>query len=155
EREPRRRRARRSMDVGSVAAGLKTFFGSAAAVKTAATVAVVTSATVVAVAPAPRQHHTPRPGARVHKRHVARVTPGTTPAASAPASLGAAPVAVHAVTPPPAAPVRHVVVRRHRPPAPVARRPVVSHHVPVAPRPVAPPAPPAAPAPPAPTPVAA
>jgi len=167
EHEPRRRRARRSIDAGSLAAGLKTFLGSAAAVKTAATVAVVTSATVVAVTPTPRLHHTSRPSAAraVHKRHVARVER----VAAAPRAV--TPVAAPVATAPPAAPVAHVVVRRHRPSVPairhaaVKRAPVTPHRVvPVAPAatasapaPAAPPsAAPAAAAPPAssPTPAA-
>jgi RNA polymerase sigma factor (sigma-70 family) len=144
EREPRRRRARRSIDAGSLAAGLKTFLGSVGAVKTVAAVAVVTSATVVAVTPTPRLlHHTSRPSVRPHKRHVARVQRVVAPRAVTP--VAAAPVA----SAPAVVRVAHVAMRHHRPPVPAVRHAVVKH-VPAAPRAVVP----AVPRAPAPAPVA-
>jgi len=142
EREPLRRRARRSVDGGSLLAALKTFIGSAGALKTAATVVAMTSATVVAATPTPMRHH----GSGHHPPTVqAPAKARVSPRASAPASV--APV----VAPHPA-PV-HVVVARHpshRPAAvrhPVARKPAPAPKN-VAPAPAAPAAAPA-PAPPA------
>ena len=64
DRAPLRKRLRNSLDFGGgLLAGLKTFLGSAAAVKTAATVVAVTSASVVASVPTVqhRQHRAARP----------------------------------------------------------------------------------------------
>ena len=89
EREPLRRRVRRSIDAGSVVAVLKTFLGSAAAMKTAATVVAVTSATVVAVTPSPLRHHVTRQPQRP-ARSPATARPATRAGASAPVVPGVA-----------------------------------------------------------------
>jgi RNA polymerase sigma factor (sigma-70 family) len=156
EGEPLRRRARRSVDAGSLVAGLKSFLGSAAAMKTAATVVAVTSASVVAVTPSPLRHH----AARHHQRSArtpAAARPGTRAATSAPAPVVPAaaprsvPVAVVAKSHPqrsavtrhpaaPSVPVRAAVVRALAPRpavvAPVAAAPSVEAPAP-APQPQA------------------
>jgi len=86
--ETTRRRASRALDLGNVAAGLKSLlFGGGAAAKVAATVAVVSATTVVATSPVQQ-----------HRRHASVPTP----AAKAPAKR-TAPRAKHVVAHPSAA----------------------------------------------------
>jgi RNA polymerase sigma factor (sigma-70 family) len=67
--EPARRRVRRGVEAGGLIAALKTFLGTAAGMKAAATVVAVGTATVVAAAPPSMRHYLPsrHPAARVKK----------------------------------------------------------------------------------------
>jgi RNA polymerase sigma factor (sigma-70 family) len=92
DRAPLRKRLRNSIDFGGgLLAGLKTFLGSAAAVKTAATVVAVTSASVVASVPTVqhRQHRAVRPHrAAAPTTSARRQTSVSTPVASAASAFG-------------------------------------------------------------------
>jgi len=122
EREPLRRRVSRGADAGGAIAALKTFLGSAAAVKTAAAVVAVTSITVAAAVPTAAHH----PARIRHTRSVApRLLAVARPAKSSTARLAAAPVPAPArVRRAPARQTRVVAVRPRsthaapRPPAP-------------------------------------
>jgi RNA polymerase sigma factor (sigma-70 family) len=124
EGEPLRRRARRSVDAGSLVAALKSFLGSVAAMKTAATVVAVTSASVVAVTPSPLRHHAARHQQR-SVRTPAAARPATRAAASAPAVPAVAPRSVPVAVAAKPYPQRRAVTRHPAAPSVPARLAVV------------------------------
>jgi RNA polymerase sigma factor (sigma-70 family) len=75
DNEPLRRRVRRGADAGGLVAALKTFLGTAAGMKAAATVVTVGAATVVAAAPPSVRHHLPGLSAQPAKAGKAPAVP--------------------------------------------------------------------------------
>jgi RNA polymerase sigma factor (sigma-70 family) len=130
-----RRRLARALDLGNLAAAVKSLVvGGSVAAKVAATVAVVSASTLVAAEPYASHHALTPPPAQASP-----TSPATNAAPAVPlthaAPVAAAPV-VHAAAPPVRATRRHVPPA-HRRPAPAAPAPVTAAPVESAPPPVA------------------
>jgi len=117
ERESLRRRVRRGADAGGLIAALKTFLGTAAGMKAAATVVAVGSATVIAAAP-PSVRHVIVPTHRAAKKPAAAVVARHAP--SAPVALATAAATAPTLQPRPR-PAPALLASR-RTPAPSAHR---------------------------------